>query len=134
MKVLINIDVDDLDKGIRFYTQAFGLKEGRRFGHDFVELLGFPSPLYLLQNAAATATSKYSEELRHYTRHWTPVHLDIAVNCIASTLKNVTEAGGQVESPIKDRPYGKIAQGSDPFGNGFCVIEFSEKGYDALLE
>ena len=40
MSLMINIDVPDVDAGVRFYTSAFGLRIGRRFGTDFVELLG----------------------------------------------------------------------------------------------
>ncbi len=37
---LINIDVDDLERAVSFYTAAFGLKVGRRLGPSVVELLG----------------------------------------------------------------------------------------------
>ena len=40
MQILINVDVDDLDKATHFYESAFGLKVGRRFGADGVEMLG----------------------------------------------------------------------------------------------
>jgi predicted enzyme related to lactoylglutathione lyase len=33
MQVLINIDVDDLEKAIGFYGTAFGLEVGRGFQH-----------------------------------------------------------------------------------------------------
>jgi catechol 2,3-dioxygenase-like lactoylglutathione lyase family enzyme len=32
--VLINVDVDDLEKATDFYRKAFGLKLGRQFGVD----------------------------------------------------------------------------------------------------
>lgn len=134
MKVLINIDVNDLEKGIQFYTEAFDLKVGRRFDHGFVELLGFPSPIYLLLNEAGTAPSKFSKDQRRYDRHWTPVHLDIVVDSIEDTLQKAKGAGAKIENEIRERPYGKIAMGSDPFGHGFCVIQFSADGYDALLK
>ena len=54
MTLLLNIDVPDVEAGVRFYTAAFGLKVGRRFGTDFVELLGWPAPVYLLTKAAGT--------------------------------------------------------------------------------
>ena len=38
MKLLVNIDVGDLPKAERFYTEALGLKVGRRFDGS-VELL-----------------------------------------------------------------------------------------------
>ena len=32
--ILVNIDVDDLARAEAFYTNAFGLRPGRRFGKD----------------------------------------------------------------------------------------------------
>jgi predicted enzyme related to lactoylglutathione lyase len=40
MHFLVNLDVDDLENGIRFYGSAFGLSVGRRFGRFGVEMLG----------------------------------------------------------------------------------------------
>ena len=37
-QLLINIDVDDLSKGLNFYCEGLGLTIGRRFGPDAVEL------------------------------------------------------------------------------------------------
>ncbi len=44
MTFLLNIDVPDVAAAERFYTAAFGLTVGRRFGTDFVELAGWPAP------------------------------------------------------------------------------------------
>ena len=30
------------------------------------------------------------------------------------------------------RRYGKLAMFADPFGHGFCLIEFNAEGYDAI--
>ena len=38
--LLVNIDVDDLDRAVAFYTGALGLTVGRRFGAFGVELTG----------------------------------------------------------------------------------------------
>ena len=43
-------------------------------------------------------------------------------------------AGAKLEVPAKDTPYGRIAMLADPFGHGFCLLQFNERGYDALLE
>jgi predicted enzyme related to lactoylglutathione lyase len=45
MQVLINVDVVDLDEATHFYETAFGLKIGRRFGVDGVEMLGSSAPI-----------------------------------------------------------------------------------------
>lgn len=131
MSLLINIDVPDAETGVRFYTAAFGLKVGRRFGKDFVELLGWEAPLYLLTRNAGTVGA--GGDLRRYERHWTPFHLDVVVDDIDAAVARAVAAGARLESPAKDAPYGRIAMLADPFGHGFCLLQFSAKGYDALL-
>ena len=37
-----------------------------------------------------------------------------------------------VELLGSDAPYGKLAMFADPFGHGFCLIEFNQEGYDAI--
>ena len=54
MDLLINLDVDDLDKAVRFYSATFGLKVGRRFGALGVEMLGSSAPIYLLVKIPGT--------------------------------------------------------------------------------
>ncbi len=131
MSLLINIDVPDVETAVRFYTAAFGLTVGRRFGTDFVELLGWPAPVYLLAKKAGTVGA--GGDLRRYERHWTPVHPDIVVDNVDKAVERALQAGARLEAPAKDAPYGRIAMLADPFGHGFCLLQFSEKGYDALL-
>lgn len=38
------------------------------------------------------------------------------------------------ESPATEKPWGRIALFSDPFGHGFCLLELNERGYDALAD
>ena len=38
--LLVNFDVDDLQRGVDFYCKALGLRIGRRFGIDGIELPG----------------------------------------------------------------------------------------------
>lgn len=45
MDLLVNIDVEDLGKAVRFYAAAFGLRIGRRFGTVGVEMLGNTAPI-----------------------------------------------------------------------------------------
>ena len=100
MQVLINVDVDDLDKATHFYATAFGLKAGRRFGADGVEMLGSSAPIYLLVKAAGTAASSTTTLCRSYGRHWTPVHLDFVVEEIESAVRQAVDAGARLESAI----------------------------------
>ena len=48
MDFIVNLDVDDLQKAVRFYTSAFNFKIGRRFGESGVEMLGGSAPTYNL--------------------------------------------------------------------------------------
>jgi predicted enzyme related to lactoylglutathione lyase len=130
MTVLINIDVPDLSAAIAFYTEAFGLTVGRRFGADAVELTGWPSPAYLLRKDAGTIGAGNSP--RTYDRHWTPVHLDVVVDDINTALARALKAGAILEHDIRPAAYGKIAILADPFGHGLCLIEFVGRGYDEI--
>jgi len=132
MSLLINIDVPDTASGERFYTAAFGLKVGRRFGEDFVELLGWESPVYLLAKNAGTVGA--GGDLRRYERHWTPLHVDVVVGDVDAAVARAVAAGATLEAPAKNTPYGRIAMLADPFGHGLCLLQFNARGYDALLE
>lgn len=131
MTLLLNIDVPDVETAERFYTAAFGLKVGRRFGADFVELLGWPANVYLLTKKAGTVGA--GGDLRRYERHWTPVHADIVVDDVDAAVERAVGAGAKLEAPATDTAYGRIAMLADPFGHGFCLLQFSERGYDALI-
>jgi predicted enzyme related to lactoylglutathione lyase len=130
--VLINVDVDDLARAERFYVEAFGLVLGRKLGPDVRELEGGPVRIYLLQKQAGTTSHPGATTGRDYARHWTPVHLDFVVNDVEAARRRVLGCGATAEGEIRDAAYGRIAYLSDPFGNGFCLLEFRGRGYDAL--
>lgn len=130
---IVNIDVPDLAAAEAFYLAAFGLRIGRRLGTGAVELLGGPTPLYLLQNEAGSAATE-DGDVRDYERHWTPLHLDWVVEDIDAALMRAVAAGAMLEQPVRKRRWGRIAVLADPFGHGFCLIQFSGEGYDALVE
>ncbi len=134
MQLLANIDVDDLEKAIGFYRAAFGLSIGRRFGTSGVELLGSSAPIYLLVKAAGTTPTRASGEVRRYDRHWTPVHLDFVVEDIESAVQQALKAGGRLEAPLSTSKWGKLALMVDPFGHGFCFVQFLGRGYDEIAE
>jgi predicted enzyme related to lactoylglutathione lyase len=122
MDLLVNIDVDDLDRAIGFYTTAFELSAGRRFGADGVELLGGSAPIYLLVKAAGSRAASVSSQLRSYDRHWTPVHLDIVVDDIDAAVERATAAGATPDNGALEQLRAKLALLSDPFGHGFCLV------------
>ncbi len=130
MDLLINIDVPNLDQGVAFYEQAFGLSVARRLGAEFVELGGLPVRLYLLEKAGGSIGA--GTDSRRYDRHWTPVHLDIVVDDIEPAVARAVAAGARAETEIRINSWGKIAVLSDPFGHGFCLIQFLGRGYDEI--
>jgi len=132
MQLLVNIDVDDIDRAVAFYTAAFGLQVGRRFGTDFVELLGGSSPIYLLKAAPGTPASPATQQTRDYHRHWTPMHLDIVVDDMDQAVARALAAGATQEKPVRTAKWGKLAPMADPFGHGFCLVQFLGRGYDEI--
>jgi len=131
-RLIVNVDVDDLDAAVRFYTSALGLRVGRRFGGGGIELVGAEAPIYLLVAARGTAPFRGASARRDYGRHWTPVHLDLTVDDIEAAVRGAVAAGATLEAPIASHPYGRLAVLADPFGHGFCFIQFEGRGYDAI--
>jgi predicted enzyme related to lactoylglutathione lyase len=134
LTLLANIDVDDLARAEAFYVRALGLDVGRRFGEDGVELIGASSPIYLLRKAAGSAAGDATTQARDYRRHWTPVHLDFVVADLQAALARAREAGAILEGDIRTAAWGRIATLADPFGHGFCLIEFLNRGYDEIAQ
>ena len=134
MQFLVNLDVEDLDAAIAFYVAAFGLEVGRQLGPSVTELLGGPAPLYLLAKPAGTPATSSTGQQRSYERHWTPVHLDFVVEEIDSAVRQAVRAGAQQEDAVTVHPWGKLALMADPFGHGFCFVQFLGRGYDEIAD
>lgn len=132
MQLLLNIDVDDLERAVAFYSAAFELRLGRRFGADGVELLGGAVPFYLLRKAAGSAAAATTAQARGYQRHWTPLHLDFVVDDLDAALRKALAAGATQEGDCRTEAWGRIVQLADPFGHGFCLIQFLGRGYDEI--
>lgn len=130
MRLLINIDVPDLDRAQALYGDAFGLRPGRRLGEGVLELLGAAVPIYLLQAPAGTPAA--ADRPRDYARHWTPLHLDVVVDDLAQALARAEAAGLVREGQVRQANWGHIATLHDPFGHGWCLIQFSAQGYAAI--
>ncbi len=130
--ILINIDVDDLQRATAFYTALLDLTIGRRLGAGIVELVGGAVPIYLLTAAADTSASPATGERRRYTRHWTPVHLDFVVADVDKAVAAAVAAGATLDDAPATHVWGRIAHMADPFGNGFCLIQFLGRGYDEI--
>ena len=134
-RLLINLDVDDIERAVTFYTEGLGLSVGRRFDSGFVELVGAEAPIYLLDKAAGTAPFPGAGAPREYRRHWTPLHLDFVVPNIEQAVDELTAKGIQMERydmpqmnqdarGIARDDFGPaIAWFKDPAGNILAVLE-----------
>ena len=131
MRLIVNIDVDDLARGEAFYTAALALTEGRRWD-GMTELLGAEAAIYLLEKRSGSPISPVAPATRSYARHWTPVHLDIAVDDLDAAVERALAAGAVQESARCDDVWGSIAMFADPFGHGFCLLQFKGRGYDEI--
>jgi len=130
--LIVNIDVDDLEKATGFYTSALGLTVGRRFGGAGVELVGGEAPIFLLVAGSGSAPFRGATGTRGYLRHWTPVHLDFVVADIEAAVTRAVSAGATVEVPVERHEFGRLSVLADPFGHGFCLLQFEGRGYDEM--
>ena len=130
MRLLLNIDVPDLAAAEAFYTAAFGLEPARRFGDDAIELLGAQAPLYLLRKDAGSPGAAGAR--RGYARHWTPLHCDVVVDALDPALDRALAAGAVQEGEVREAAWGRIVQLADPFGHGWCLLQFLGRGYDEI--
>lgn len=129
MRVIVNIDVPDLALAIDFYSAALGLKLSRVIEDDVAELTGASSVIYLLQNPAGSYPVSTLSLVRHYSRHWTPVHMDFVVDDVTKAAQRALDAGAIQESECIEWNGSKCITFSDPFGHGFCIIEFVGETY-----
>ena len=130
MNIFVNIDVDNLDEAIAFYTSGLGLTMSRKlFDGQVLELTGAAATIHLLTKKGGSATAGGE---RSYARHWTPVHLDFCVNDLVAAAKRALDAGALQEGALRDCQWGRIATFSDPFGHGFCLMQLAADGYDSV--
>jgi predicted enzyme related to lactoylglutathione lyase len=133
MNLLVNLDVDDLERAIAFYSDALGLRLERRLFKGMVaEMGGASSKIYLLTHPTGSRASLGTSSVRTYDRHWTPVHLDFETKDVDGAVARAVEAGAKLEGGIQGFAWGRLATLSDTFGHGFCLLQFSDRGYDAV--
>lgn len=128
-KIIVNIDVPELAPAIEFYTSALELHLSRILDNDVAELTGASCDIYLLANRAGTKAASTAPESRRYTRHWTPVHVDFVVDEIERRARQALSAGAIQESECVEWKGSKCITFSDPFGHGFCLIQFVQETY-----
>jgi len=129
MRVIVNIDVPALEPAIAFYGAALGLRLQRVIDGDVAELAGASTMIYLLRNPAGSAPVKALPAVRDYARHWTPVHMDFVVDDVFEAAKRALDAGATQESEWVEWRGSRCITFSDPFGHGFCLIEFADETY-----
>ena len=130
---MINIDVDDLEKAIAFYSTGLGLRLGRRLFDDSVaEMTGASSTIQLLLKPPGSSPASSIPATREYARHWTPVHLDVEVENISAAVERAIHAGATLEGRVQSHAWGHLATLVDPFGHGFCLLQFVGRGYDEV--
>ena len=133
MEALINIDVPNLEAAIEFYQRATDLRLKRRLFQDTVaELTGAPLTIFLLQKDTGSSATPGASLSRDYRRHWTPVHLDLVVPDVEAATATAIAAGAKLEGEIQSHAWGRLAPFSDPFGHGFCFLQWTGKGYDEM--
>ena len=118
MKCEICIDVDDVVRAVRFYEEGIGLSVVKH-EEEWAQLKLGEQKIWLMKVSAGKAGTI----TREYSRHWTPVHLDIYVDDIDETIKRAVAAGGKLEA----RPKPSLANLVDPSGNGVDIVQASDK-------
>lgn len=131
MNVIINIDVPDLESAIRFYTEALGLSHTRTLDGDTAELSGASATIYLLAKPAGSTATRTPPITRDYQRHWTPVHFDLVVDNVDEAARRAIAAGAKQETGHLDWRGSRCLSFSDPFGHGFCFIQFEQGTYSS---
>ena len=129
-RVLINIDVPELAPAIRFYTAALGLTHTRTLDDDVAELQGAAATIYLLCKPAGTPAVQSPPIARDFHRHWTPVHFDLVVDDVGAAAARAIAAGARQETGHVDWKGSRCVSFGDPFGHGFCFIQFERGTYD----
>jgi predicted enzyme related to lactoylglutathione lyase len=129
MNVIINIDVPEIDRAVEFYTAALGLRHSRTLDGDTAELTGASATIYLLLKKPGTQAVKSPVLERDYGRHWTPVHFDLVVDDVDAAARRALAAGARQETGHIDWRGSRCLSFSDPFGHGFCFIQFERGGY-----
>lgn len=118
-KVLISVDVGDLNQAESFYVDALGCEFVKKPYPRMTVVSAGGVEIWLVEKPVASSPFPGSDPVRTYERHWTPVHMDFCVHDIEGTLSQIVEHHGSYETGEK----GKWAFCADPFGNGFCLIK-----------
>jgi uncharacterized glyoxalase superfamily protein PhnB len=135
VSVIVNIDVPDIGKALKFYEDGLGFVAIRTlFDGAVAELAADATKIYLIEQDPGSTAVPDSAISRSYAPHWTPVHLDVVVLDIETALAKALAAGATVSGGIRTHEWGKLAPIRDPFGHGVCLIQFHGGGYDLVAD
>ncbi|MET0183386.1 MAG: VOC family protein [Caulobacterales bacterium] len=107
--LIVNIDTPSVDEAEAFYAAAFGFTPVRRLFGGAIAEMRFAGQIFHVHEAIAGAAAFDAGEPRRYTRHWTPLHLDIVVDALEEALAQAVKAGAVLERPIAAHDWGRIA-------------------------
>ena len=128
-RVIVNIDVPELQPAIDFYAEAVGVRFSPFLDDDVAELEYGPSAIYLFRKPAASPPTPAAAPVRDFARHWTPVHVDFVVANLDEAVARAIAAGAIRESECIEWRGSRCVTLADPFGHGFCLIEFAGERY-----
>ena len=121
IKLSVSIDVSSLKGAEDFYVGALGCKKVRDQGTNMAVLCVEKSDIYLQEKEPGTKPLISNNVARDYQRHWTPIHLDFLCDNVNEIVARILKLGGSHEGGERG-DWGTIAYCTDPFGNGFCII------------
>jgi len=124
-KISVCIDVSEMSKAILFYTQALGCELVNE-ADEYTELSFDGLKMYLACRESGSNPLIKGEASRSFERHWTPIHLDFHVTNIDQCVSTIVELGG-VKEGESTGDWGVAAFCTDPFGNGFCVMQYNSE-------
>ena len=84
------------------------------------------------RNEGAAAPVPAADARGDFARHWTPVHLDVVVDHLEPALARALAAGLRQETGIREANWGRIVRLADPWGHGWCLLQFVNPGYDEV--
>lgn len=135
MELLINIDVPDLAAGVAFYKEDLGFRFRRHlFDRSVAEMTLGNFRVFLIEQMDGSISVAASNLSRTYRDHWTPIHLDFVVDDIKAATERALAAGVRLPEQTGEHDWGRVNAMRDPFGHGFCLIEFRDTGYDMAEE
>lgn len=134
-KIIINIDVPNLEAGVAFYTSGLDFELSRTlFQRSVAELVLSDTVVYLIEQAEGTKPFPAANSHRTFRRHWTPVHLDVVVGDMAVAVAKALAAGAVQSGESTSHVWGILTPLADPFGHGICLLEFTKEGYDSVAD